>query len=69
MANNDKERLTIILSKDTKANFGTICSADNRSMSGFAATLIDNYIQISSDPEYLKAYNNIVADAKLKIRG
>lgn len=40
----DKDRLTIIISKETKEEIKKLANKENRSMGNYIATLLENYI-------------------------
>lgn len=42
---NDNDRLTIIISKDTKEKLAIIAKKDNRSISNYVAVLIEKHLQ------------------------
>jgi hypothetical protein len=57
-------KIVALVTNETKLRFDAICGAENRSMSGQATALIENYILLYSNQKYLKEYNNLIADCR-----
>lgn len=63
---NKNTKVSFVIPKELKEEFGKIALSENRSTSNLIVNLIDNYVELNKQKDRLAAYYKLISQLKQK---